>query len=571
MIMKTFKYKILLIITVVAVVASCKKYEPYPAEQRTIDYVFDKNDSLGTNAYSFLNSTYALLPSGHNRVGGEYLDAASDDAVSSTNNATSVAYLLSTGTYNSTNLPADENVWEKAYIAIRKANVFISNIDVVPVKDQLRPGVSMKIAWKSEARFIRAMFYFDLLKRYGGIPIVGDKVFTLDDNLNMPRNTFAECVNYIVSECDAIKGNLLTVPLASPTANSQRVTNAAALALKAKVLLYAASPLFNGGNIDGTNPLTGYPDFDANRWLLAANAAKDIINLNTFSLVPDFRNAFITQVPANTEVIFERPVGSTNTVENNNGPIGFSTTPIGQGKTSPTQDLVNAFPMANGQPIDAAGSGYDENNPYANRDPRLGYTVFYNGSRWLSSSVLTYEGGRSKPNNGNLQTATGYYMRKFMGLYEDASNYGSAPEDWMYFRYADVLLAYAEAQNEVLAAPDNSVYQAVEKIRQRAGLNPYQLTTGLSKADMRTAIRNERRIEMAFEEDRYWDIRRWKIAEDVMNKPRRGAIITNANTGYTYTYTNVLATKFRAPAMYLYPIPYNETVKNNNLKQNPGW
>jgi hypothetical protein len=571
MIMKTFKYKILLLTAVVAVVAGCKKYEPYPAEQRTIDYVFDKKDSLGTNAYSFLNSTYALLTSGHNRVGGEYLDAASDDAISSANNTTSVPYLLSTGTYNSTNLPGDENVWQNAYIGIRKANVFISNIDVVPVKDELRPGVSMKYAWKSEARFIRAMFYFDLLKRYGGVPILGDKVFTLDDDLNVPRNSFEECVNYIVSECDAIKDTLLTVPLVSPTANSQRVNNAAALTLKAKVLLYAASPLFNGGNIDASNPLTGYTNFDANRWALAAKAAKDVMALNAFTLMPDFRNAFITQVPVNTEVIFERPNGSTNVVESNNGPIGFATVPVGQGKTSPTQDLVNAFPMSNGLAIDAAGSNYDQTNPYANRDPRLGYTIFYNGAPWLSSTVLTYEGGRSKPNAGTQQTTTGYYMRKFMGLYETATNYGSVSEDWMYFRYADVLLAYAEAQNEALSAPDNTVYDAVEKIRQRAGLNPYQLTPGLSQEAMRTAIRNERRIEMAFEEDRYWDIRRWKIAEDVMNKPRRGVTIANTNAGYTYTYTDVLATKFKAPAMYLYPIPYNETVKNSKLKQNPGW
>jgi hypothetical protein len=569
--MKTFKYKILLITTIVAVIAGCKKYEPYPAEQRTIDFVFDKNDSLGTNAYAFLNSTYALLKYGHNRVNGEYLDAASDDAISSAGNTTNTPYILSTGIYNSTNLPADENVWQNAYVAIRKANVFISNIGIVPVKDELRPGVSMKYAWKSEARFIRAMFYFDLLKRYGGVPILGDKVFTLEDDLKLPRNSFEECVNYIVGECDAIKDSLLTVPLASPTANSQRVTNAAAMTLKAKVLLYAASPLFNGGNIDATNLLTGYTNFDANRWALAAKAADDVVKLNAFSLVPDFRNVFITQVPQNTEVIFERPNGRTNTVESNNGPIGFQTSPLGQGKTSPTQDLVNAFPMKNGLAIDAPGSTYDQANPYANRDPRLGYTIFFNTAQWLGSTVLTYEGGRSKPNLGTQQTTTGYYMRKFMGLYEGQSNYGTAPEDWMFFRYADVLLSYAEAQNEALGAPDASVYAAVEKIRQRAGLDPYQLPAGLNKDDMRIAIQNERRVEMAFEEDRYWDIRRWKIAETVMNQPRMGVTITNTTGGYTYDYVTVLTTKFRAPAMYLYPIPYNETVKNPNLKQNPGW
>ncbi|MFD0793071.1 RagB/SusD family nutrient uptake outer membrane protein [Mucilaginibacter litoreus] len=567
--MKTL-YKISAALIAVAIITGCKKDEPVPAEQRTIDFVFDKNDSLGTNAYAYLNSVYAYLKSGHNRVNGEYLDAASDDAVSATNNTTIDVYRIATGAYNATNLPAGDNIWEDAYKGIRQANIFISNIDIVPVKDQLRPGVSMKYAWKSEARFIRAMHYFNLLKRYGGVPLLGDKVYTLEDNLNIPRNSFEECVNYIVSECDAIKDSLLTAPLANPAANSQRVTNAAAMALKARVLLFAASPLYNGGNIDGDNPLTGYTGFDASRWAKAAQAARDVMDMNAFSLMPDFRNVFITQVPANTEVIFERPNGQNTNVESNNGPLGFSTTPIGQGKTSPTQELVNAFPMNNGLPISDPSSQYDINNPYANRDPRLTATVFYNGSQWLNATVQTYEGGRSKPNAGTLQTQTGYYMRKFMGLFETQSNYSNHPGDWMLFRYADILLSYAEAQNEVLAAPDASVYAAVEQIRQRAGLNPYQLPVGLSKEQMREAIHNERRIEMAFEESRFFDIRRWKIAEDVMNQPLKGVVIRNTSNGLTYNYVDVLTPKFTTP-MYLYPIPYNETLKNPNLKQNPGW
>lgn len=568
--MKTL-YKISAVIVAVAVVAGCKKFEPVPAEQRTIDYVFDKQDSLGKNAYSYLNSVYAFLASGHNRVNGDYLDAASDDAVSAVNNNTADVFKLATGAYNATNLPGGDNIWENSYKAIRQANIFITNIDVVPVKDQLKPGVSMKVAWKNEARFLRAMHYFNLLKRYGGIPIVGDKVFSLDDDLNIPRSSFEECVNYIVGECDDIKGNMLTVPLANPQAYSQRATNGAAMALKAKVLLYAASPLYNGGNIDGSNPLTGYANFDASRWAKAAQAEKDVMDLNAYSLVSDFKKVFITQVPANTEVIFQRPNGQTNTVESNNGPIGFSTSPVGQGKTSPTQDLVNAFPMSNGLAIDAPGSTYDANNPYANRDPRLTATIFYNNSQWLNSVVQTYEGARSRPNTGVTQTATGYYMRKFMALYETQSTYGNSPEDWMLFRYADVLLSYAEAQNEVLGAPDASVYGAVELVRQRAGLNPYQLPAGLSKEQMREAIHSERRVELAFEESRYFDIRRWKTAETVMNQPLKGVVIGNTANGFTYNYVTVLAAKFRAPAMYLYPIPYNETLKNPNLKQNPGW
>ncbi|TWR24627.1 RagB/SusD family nutrient uptake outer membrane protein [Mucilaginibacter achroorhodeus] len=564
--------KISAAVMAITVMAACKKYEPVPAEQRTIDFVFDKDDSLGTNAYAYLNSVYATIQSGHNRVGSsDYLDAASDDAVSAVNNATADVYNMATASYNATNFFPGDNIWGDSYKAIRQANIFITNIGIVPVKDQLKAGISMKFAWRCEARFIRALTYFNLLKRYGGVPIVGDKVFTLQDNVSLPRNSFEECVNYIVNECDAIKDTLFTAPLAQPAAYSQRVTNGAALALKAKVLLYAASPLYNGGNIDGSNALTGYASYDATRWQKAAAAAKAVMDLNAYSLVADFRNAFITQVPTNTEVIFQRPNGLTNTVEANNGPLGFTTNPLGQGKTSPSQNLVDAFPMANGLAITDAASGYDPANPYAGRDPRLGYTVFFNGARWLGSSVLTYEGAPGKPNVGTQQTATGYYMRKFMALYENASNYASAPEDWMIFRYADILLSYAEAQNEVLGAPDASVYAAVEKIRQRAGLNPYQLPAGLTKDQMRDVIRHERRLEMAFEENRFFDIRRWKIAETIMNQPVRGVTITNTAAGFNYAYGTVLTPKFKAPSMYFYPIPYDETLKNPNLKQNPGW
>ncbi|RFZ94897.1 RagB/SusD family nutrient uptake outer membrane protein [Mucilaginibacter conchicola] len=555
----------------IAIIVGCKKYEPVPAEQRTIDFVFDKDDSLGANAYAYLNSVYAFTQSGHNRVASDYLDAASDDAVSSPNNAAADVYRMATAAYNATNFFPGDNIWANSYKAIRQANIFITNINIVPVKDQLRPGISMKFAWKSEARFLRALTYFNLLKRYGGIPIVGDKVFTLEDNIALPRNSFEDCVNYIVSECDAIKDTLLTAPLAQPAAYSQRVTNGAALALKAKVLLYAASPLYNGGNIDATNSLTGYAGYDVSRWQKAAAAAKAVMDLNAYSLVSDFRNAFITQVPANTEVIFQRPNGLTNGVEGANGPLGFTTSPLGGGRTSPSQNLVNAYPMSNGLDITDAASGYDPANPYDNRDPRLGFTVFFNGAKWLKSTVVTYEGSRGKPNVGTQQTATGYYMRKFMGLYEDATNYATAPEDWMIFRYADILLSYAEAQNEALGAPDASVYSAVEKIRQRAGLVPYQLPTGLNKDKMREAIHRERRLEMAFEENRFFDIRRWKIAETVMNQPITGVTIANTAAGYTYTYGTVLTPKFDAPKMYLYPIPYDETLKNPNLKQNPGW
>ncbi|RYY18425.1 MAG: RagB/SusD family nutrient uptake outer membrane protein, partial [Sphingobacteriaceae bacterium] len=244
-------------------------------------------------------------------------------------------------------------------------------------------------------------------------------------------------------------------------------------------------------------------------------------------------------------------------------------------QTSPTQSLANAFPMSNGLAITDAASGYDANNPYNNRDLRFSYTLLYNGAQWLNTQLQTFEGGQSKPNGSLQQTRTSYYMRKFMGNFENVNNYSANSQDWLVLRYADILLDFAEAQNEV-SGPTTEVYQVLKDIRQRAGIqagsnNNYGLKTAMTQAEMRTTIRNERRIELAFEESRYWDIRRWKTAETVMNQPRLGLSIIRTGTQLSYNTVTALVTKFSSPAMYLYPIPYNEVLKNPNMKQNPGW
>lgn len=553
---------------------ACKKYEQFPVDKVPVSLVFDKYDSLGTKAGQYLNSMYGSLRNGRNAIGGDYLDAASDDAISSAAGSANQATILSTATYNSFTLPADENVWSGSrsyWSAIRMANEFVSNIGLVPVQ-QTYNGLSMKYVWKSEARFLRAYFYFELVKRYGGVPLLGDKVYTLNDNIALPRNSFADCIKYIVSECDAIKDTLLAVPIPSPNANYGRATKGAALALKARVLLYAASPLFNGGNIDPANPLTGYTDYNINRWAQATAAAKDVMDMNAYSLI-NFKDVFLTQ--NNAEVIFIRQGDNGNAVESANGPVGFPGA-NGLGRTSPTQDLVDSYPMSNGLPIIDPASGYDANNPYANRDPRLSYTVLYNGAQWLNTQLQTYEGGQSKPNLSQQQTLTSYYARKFMGNFESTNSYGTHSEDWVIFHYAEILLNYAEAENETVTTPGSDVYNAIIALRQRAGIaagtdGMYGLKPNLSQAEMRTIIQNERRIELAFEESRFFDIRRWKIAETVMNQPLRGEMIIRSGNSYTYNTVNVLTTKFTASKMYLYPIPYDEVLKNPNMKQNPGW
>ncbi len=408
------------------------------------------------------------------------------------------------------------------------------------------------------------------------MPLLGDKVFALNDNVSLPRSSFGDCIKYIVNECNAIKDSLLIYPLATPDADNYRPTKGAAMALKARALLYAASPLFNGSNIDAANPLTGYTDFQADRWTQAANAAQDVINLNTYKLDTDFKDIFLTQ--NNSERIWTRPGSITTSVEGANGPVGFAVG--GTGNTSPTQELINSFPMQNGLAITEPASGYNASDPYATfttpkRDPRLTASIFYNGSTWLKTTVQTFEGGQSKPNTNIQQTLTGYYMRKFMGLSENTSTLVSHSTDWVVLRYAEILLAFAEARNEVEDAPQADVYSQLYAIRARAGIDPgasnnYGLKPNMTKAEMRAAIQNEWRIEFAFEEHRFFDIKRWKIAEGVMNQPRTGVSIVKIGATLTFNPVTVLNTAF-VKKQYLYPIPYNEVAKNPNMKQNPGW
>ncbi|WP_183575048.1 RagB/SusD family nutrient uptake outer membrane protein [Mucilaginibacter sp. X5P1] len=591
--MKNYKI-ILLILGAVSLVTACKKYETFPVAQITIDRVFDSRDSLGTNAYAFLQNVYATMLNGHNRVGGDYLDAATDDAVSSAASNSNQVTQLSTDAYNSGTFAdaAGDNVWANYYSGIRQANIFIANIGVVPVEATLpnHPEISMKYAWKNEARFLRAYFYFELVKRYGGVPLLGDKVYNVTDNLALPRNTFSDCINYIVSECNAIKGDsILQAPYAS-TANYGRVTNAAVLALKAKALLYAASPLFNGTTLvkdagTGQGPrnttnaaLVGYPSADPNRWQLAANAAQDVINLGVFSLDQNgFQDIFLTQ--NNPELIFIRQGDNGNNVENNNAPIGFPSA-VAKGVTSPTQDLVNAFPMLSGLNINDPNGHYNPDSPYARRDPRLLFTVFVNGQLWLNTNLQLYQGGQSIPNSGVQQTVSGYYLHKFMGHSETLNGFAAHSEDWVIFRYAEILLDYAEAENEV-AGPNAADYQVLKTIRARAGIAAgtdgnygIQPVGSITQDSLRSAIHNERRLEFAFEEQRFFDLRRWKVAAAYMNQARMGLQLVS-NNQLTYNYVPILPAIFKVnsftPKQYLQPIPYGEVVKNPQMQQNPGW
>ena len=562
---------------------SCQKsYESVPlGQQETPDLAFDPLDSLGKEAMKYLLTTYQQsLYNGHNRIGNTYLDAATDDAVSSASGIPSVQS-IATGGYSAASVNADD-MWSRNYAAIRNATVFTVYINRVPMIEKLPNGQSARAAYRSEARFLRAWLYFQLLKRYGGVPLLGDTIRQITDNVQLPRASFSDCVNYIVSECDNIKDSLRTAGMVNSTTYG-RITQGAALALKSEVLLYAASPLFNGGNVDPSNPLTGYTDYDANRWKLAADAAKAVMSLGVYSLMPNFNDVFTTQaapIGTNTETIFWFQNGSPgSSVENANAPVGY-TSAGGNGATSPSEGLVDAFPTDSGYAITDPNSHYNSLDPYSNRDPRMSLTVFHNGSLWLNRAVQTYDGGLDKPGGSVQQTKTSYYMRKFMGAFESVSSntpaYSGTVHDWIYYRYAEILLNYAEATNE-FSGPSSDVYQVLYSLRKRAGIlssdGTYAVPQGMTQDEMRTFLQGERRIEMAFEEQRFWDIRRWKIAPQVYNTtPVQGLDLQLSSSGQLfYNPISVLTTVFRDPQMYFYPIPYSEVIKNGQMKQNPLW
>lgn len=556
---------------VVALAASCKRIETEPRDWIKDDLVWDEVDRNATLAGWFLNDVYNYIPTGFNRIGGDFLDAASGDAVPSRNNTAIENY--TNGRINVLNNP--DPYWSNSYFGIRRANIFLANIDRVPA------AANTILWWKAEARFIRALLYFEMLKRYGGIPLIGDTVFALNDDLQLPRNTFAECVDYIASECDAIKTDLRDENNLSDYGDGAwgRVARGAPIALKCRLFLYAASPLFNGGSITSDpakRALMGYPNNDPSRWQKVIDAATELNALGYYQLNSSFTGLFTTK--KNREVILAKQQPNNSTIEAQNAPVGYRPNNVGsEGRTSPTQQLVDAFLMNNGKMINEAGSTYNPDSPYARRDARLAATVFFNGMRWLSRNVQTYEGGLDKPNNPTttrVQTKTGYYLKKYMADFSNNTVYSNQSHNFIIFRYAEILLNTAEAMNE-LGRTEDAVTRIAE-IRKRAGIaagadSRYGIKASITQDEMRELIRNERRIELAFEEHRFWDIRRWKIASTVLNQPAQGMRITLGNGNVLgFERFNAAPSTFQ-DRLYLMPLPYDETIKNLALIQNEGW
>ena len=489
----------------------------------------------------FANSIYNGLPNGFNR-GWYMLDAGSDDAENSYGWPDIQAF--NRGDYTPSSYP-QSGTWSNNYSSIRQTNILLEKIDNVP------GDVVKKQQLKGEAKFLRAYFYFELVKSYGAVPLIV-KSLTITDDLQLPRNSLAECVSFVVKECDEAAALL---PLSFSGSDIGRATKGAALALKSRMLLYAASPLLNTA-----------------KWADAAQAAKAVMALNTYSLYPDYGKLFLTD--NNVEVIFDKQFDASrtsdifnpaaNTINVFDEPLGYG----GWGGTGPTQDFVDAYEITDGKTIKDSPL-YTEADPYKNRDARFYSTVFYEGSIWAGRAVETRVGGLDGMEKNGDATKTGYYLRKF--LEESLANVvysRTGSVNWILLRYAETLLNYAEAQNEAVG-PDASVYDAVNQIRARA--KQPNLPTGLTQSQMRDRIRNERRIELAFEEHRFWDIRRWKIAEKVLNGPANAVRITKDGNKLNYSRFVFETRKFDPAKQYLLPIPQSEIDKNKNLQQNPGW
>jgi starch-binding outer membrane protein, SusD/RagB family len=527
---------------------------------RKLDTAYTGEQVFGSyqTMYNFGIGIYTYLPEGYNRIDDAFLAGAEDDAEHTLTGSS--VQLFNTGGWNATTNPDD--VWSGFYTGIRKANIFLENSvnykqiigstsDTITAYSTYTTYLQNIQYLRAEARFLRAFFYFELIKRYGGVPLVTHSL-SLTDTLKLARNTYDECVDYIVSECNAVKDSLIVAWSSFDATQTGRATKGAVLALKSRVLLYAASPLYNSDN-------------DLTKWESAAEAAHDVMAMNKYSLYSSYRNLFLASNSYScSEVIFFRFCGTNNTVETACYPIGTSG---GQSGTCPSQNLVDAYEHL---------TNWDSAAPYDNVDPRMQMTIVVNNSTWNSRTIECWIGG--KDGKGQSQASrTGYYLKKFLKDGLSLVDGNTVVHSWIYFRYGEILLNYAEAMNEAYgpdADPLNygtTALKALNQVRQRTGVALTAVSTS-SQDEMRELLRKERRVELAFEEHRFWDVRRWEIAGSTLGASLRGVEITqNSDNTFSYNYTKVENRSFSSK-MYYYPIPEDEINKSEGtLTQNTGW
>lgn len=401
------------------------------------------------------------------------------------------------------------SLWTNCYIGIGRTNTFIDNVVSVDMDE------TGKAQMVGEAKFLRAFYYLNMADKFGGVPLITEAP-NADKHAELPRNTKEEVVAQIIKD---LEDAIAVLPDSYASADLGRVTKGAALALKARTLLYNE------------------------RWADAAMIAKEVMNSGKYQLFDDYRHFFSEANKHNAEVIFnietkipEYPTDYDQNIWRLNRP-------------APLKELIDTYLCADGKTIEES-SLYDPAKPYENRDPRLLKSIVCIGYPYLGKTITKED-----------VVTTGFGLKKYTSYEDDVSIplVERSAFNFILIRYAEVLLTYAEAQNEA-NGPDNSVYDAINQLRLRPDINMPEVPVGLTKDQMREVIRRERRIELTFEGLYYSDILRWKTAE-------------KENNGMMHNYEGVEVVKrsFNPNRDYLWPVPYNQTVLNNNLKQNPNW
>lgn len=600
------KRNIILYLTVLLTMCSCQDmFEPADENNRQEDAMYEESKyAAGLLMYGYSRLPYSTSTE---------TDVATDDAV--TNNTNSNFLNMATGTWSSERDPMSK--WNSCKDGIQYVNKFLTIVDKVKWAPSAASKQQMFIdRQKGEAYGLRALFYYNLLQAHGGyadddilygVPLLTEPEDGSSD-FNQPRALFSDCVKLCFADCDsamkylpmdyidvtsdeipakykALGAETTGYNLVFGTRSRGLMSGKIAEAIKAQVALLAASPAFRDQS-DVTS---------AEAAVLCANVLKRIGGLEGFDETGNiwYKNKTKLEPSASEmpEILWRADRSKDASQEREN----FPPTLYGNGRVNPSQNLVDAFPMRNGRPITDPKSGYDPKNPYANRDLRLDDNILYNGMTFRKTVIITgtYPNEKNESfdniNYGNTSTRTGYYLKKL--LRDDVSPLGSSLVEQQHIypriRYTEIFLAYAEAANDAWgpkADPTGvgfTAYDVIKAIRTRAGLGKDEFGRPLEEGDayleecasdqakMTNLIRNERRIELCFENKRFWDLRRWKMPLDETVK---GVMIDRNDEGeLSYTIIDVEERKYDNSYQWYGPIPKGEVLRWSNLKQNKGW
>lgn len=542
--------------------ASCDDFlDRDPSDRITEEEVFQKIQT----AEEYLNNAYTFLPDFQTcteDLGGRYKLGGGTDEIGyqQTAGVTQTPYDFNNGNWNAAQFPMQRS-WTDFYACIRRANVFMSNYDLIPDEVSTGGTSNRKQRLLGEAYGLRAFYYFQLFTMWGGVPIV-DKPIDLGETTGttLTRASASEIVDFILQDLETAASML---PANHDESQLGRFTQTIAKALASRLTLYYASQYWN-------------PENDITKWQTAASTAKaaiDYAEQNGYRLADNYADIFSATV--NPEVIWCKNSGGSECVWWNwyGFPLGYG----GWYVDGPLQEMVDSYEMAATGEIPVLGydendnqiinlkSGYDPVHPFEGRDSRFYVSILYHGAQWQGRAVDVSPTGLDNINIGGVPRVN-YFTRKYLWEQHNlTTGSGNSYRRFAIIRLAELYLNYAEALNEA-EGPTAEVYNAVNKIRRRAQL--LDLPANLTKDEMRNKIRQERRVELAFENHRFWDVRRWKIAEIVDNK-KVHKITVNADG--TYSYPVFQNRVFDKAKHYLFPIPQSEIDKNRNLVQNPGW